>query len=192
MRRKTHKTLTKWDLYRNAMQPGAVGSMWFGVVYFIFLQIVNFFADGPFGWIESIFLGVGSSFFLWIFGNAICSIGSFKGIIFLIIQEKKLNFSFSKEMKLNKITSSNYEDNQWFIRTAGTTVLVIRRDYVKKIERITKQNPNSRSFLRIAHITTFDARKKKIVASYEHIDDFKRWFSNKIPQDQIREKFKMT
>jgi len=174
MKKELIKPITKWVLYKNAIQKIVIVGACFGIVLMVTLQIVTFLTPDPLSWQESIFFGVTIGIFLFLFLVGICSIGPLYGIARLIKQVASLNLSFSDEMKKNNITSTNYENYQWFISTDWGTVLAIHRDYINEIKKI--DDPNGRNVRLIATVVKFDGNEMKITSSYDNISRFEQWF----------------
>jgi len=66
----------------------------------------------------------------------IASIGPIKQLKLLKRQENYLSFSFNEEMQQYGIVATPYASSKWFIVAEEAGVIVLRRDYVAKIERI--------------------------------------------------------
>ena len=174
---KKNQVITKWTLYKNAIQSAVAVGIIFGLLLvFMFFLSVLLSSTSPFNlgdWQESLFPAVFA--FILIVGS--CSISPLYGIFRLTKQEKSLNFSFSDEMKKYNITNTNYENHQWFTHTKGGTILVIHRDYIQEIKNI--YTPNNRGSLLVANVIKFDDKKMKILGSHETILRFENWFLQK-------------
>jgi len=174
VKKESTRPITKWMLYKNAIRTIVIVGICFGVGLMILLHIVTLFNSDSLSWQESIFEGLGAGMFLCLFLVALCSINPLNGVIRLSKQEKALSLSFSDEMNNNNITSTNYENYQWFIRTEGVTVLAFHRDYIHEIEKI--DDPNGRGVRLIAAVRTFNGKKIKIASLYDNISEFEQWF----------------
>jgi len=177
MKKKSNSPLTKYMLYRNAIKPGAIGTAYFAIGFWLLLQFVAFFApNSPYSWYESIILGLFLVLFWYCLIVGIASISPLHGIFRLIRQEKVLNFSFVDEMNNINININNttYSSYQWFIHALDTTVLAFHRDYIQEIKEV--KDPNGRKFRLVMTLITVDGKKIKVQGLYKNITKLEQWF----------------
>jgi len=180
-----NKPLTKWILFKMAMDSTVFGFGCFSFILFvIFLSVGLFHPNNPNSWQENLLGSFGGALLMYCFVLFICVFGPLPNIINIKKQEKALNFSFADEMKERNITTANYEDDKWFIYNKDLQLLAIRRDYIQRINSIKENNKHGTEM--VMNVTKFDGEKTKIIASKEGVLKFEMWFLNKdTEEDEI-------
>jgi len=175
-----NKPLTKWILFKTAMHPVVAGGVIFGGGFWILIQIVVFFSDNSSGWDtkEGLINGLIVGMFIFCFLIGILAFSSISNDILPIKKiEKVMGISFTDEMDKYNITEMNHKDDLWFLYNKGARVLVMNRNYIKKIKSI--KNYNKYGTLLIINAVRFDGEKIKIKFTNEGIRELAQWFLNK-------------
>jgi len=172
-----NKPLTKWILFKTAMDSVVFGFGCFSFILFvIFLSVGLFHPNNPNSWQENLLGSLGGALFIYCFVIFFCVLGPIRNIMDVKKQEKALKYSLADEMKKNNVTNANYEDDLWFIFTKGDDILVFRKDYIKGIKSI--KNYTKSGTMLVANVIRFDDKAIKIKASREGVLKFEQWFLN--------------
>ena len=174
MKAKSGTPLTKWSLYLKAMKPlFAIGTAI--VIFFIVLARVLSFVYGVLPFFESILLGGGVGVFFFILIAVIGSPVPLRGVLLIAQQEAFFKFHFCDEMQKNNITKTNYKSFDWFIDVDMARVVVLRRDYISKIDCIGRLF-GSRGMIFLAIVITADGKKINVQGSRRSIQNLEKWF----------------
>ena len=122
MKKKT--ILTKRIVFKRLRRLPLISSVFLGIVVSCMVVLIAR---------ESIFNGLLMGFFIGVIAFLVFLIGAIPHMLRLNRQEKVMGFDFDEEMRKSNIRKENYINTHWFISEG----VVIRRGYVKKIEKIT-------------------------------------------------------
>jgi len=180
-------TLTKWDIYKKATAHllifgGIVGMLLIPVLAHLFAITAQHLSDVL---MLSMALAVVSIASCVSVVAIFVSIAPLKSLSLLKKQESHLAFDFNEEMQQYGIGIIPSITPKWFIFSGETGVLVLRRDYVAKIENIKLHRTSTGRITGKATIVTADRKIVTLKHTKETILKFEQWVKYRLENHDI-------
>jgi len=168
---KTSHPITKSRLFLRAMLMPFFAGGALALVFFISMTVL-IMGDGTYTLFD---LLTTLGFFSTLIFLNFCFTGMFipvRGIILINKQESALDFSFNEEMKNREVSNYDFADKDYFISLKSDRVVVLRRDFIARLEDMREENRM------LSRITVIDATGKqhKVTGHAESIDALQTWF----------------